>query len=328
MSLRPRKPLVIFFILGALALGAMMIYSFGGRDIFTRHEQFLLYFDDSINGLAPGALVKFKGVPIGTVNAIRFNFRATAADRRIPVLIKLNADLLQRQLGELEDLSDPVVLADEVRRGLRAELDMQRYATGEMFVSLDYYPQAATPAPEPGAAGFAVIPTVSSSTLAHMGWVEKQIVWLPTVDIEAIVGQAGDYLDKLSTTVSAIPYAEYHQKIMDATEPLADFDFPAWQRNLNGMLAHFDEDQQAIAAASDQYSDASRDFVDMNTSAREVLAETDTKLAAIRSQINPAAPWLKNLTTNLKTFSSDLGNLTRKTDNLETQPDILPKLAQ
>ena len=111
MSLRPRKPLIITFALGALALGAVMVYSFGGKQIFTRHEQFLLYFNDTVNGLAPGSLVKFKGVPIGTVDSIRFNFRADQSDRRIPVLIKLNADLLQRQLGVLEDLSDPAVLA-------------------------------------------------------------------------------------------------------------------------------------------------------------------------------------------------------------------------
>jgi paraquat-inducible protein B len=328
MSLRPGKPLVLTFALGALALGAVMVYLFGGRQIFTRHERFLLYFDDTVNGLAPGSLVMFKGVPIGSVDAIRFNFRASPADRRIPVLIKLNADLLQRQLGVLEDLSDPMVLAAEVHRGLRGELEVEHYTTGAMFVSLDYYPNAPQPPPEPDSGNFAVIPTVSSSALAHIDWAEKKIAWLPTFDFEAQIGRVDDYLDKLTDRVSVIPYAEYHQKVVDTLQPLADFNFPAWQRNLNNMVDHFDNAQAAIATASSQYVAASQDFVDMNTAVRQNLAQTDASLAAARAQISPTAPWLKQLDSNLKELSTNLQELTQKADNLEAQPDILPQLAK
>ena len=42
MSLRARKPLIISFVLGAIALGVVMVYSWGGRDIFARHASFLI----------------------------------------------------------------------------------------------------------------------------------------------------------------------------------------------------------------------------------------------------------------------------------------------
>ncbi len=328
MSLRPRKPLIITFALGALALGAVMVYSFGGKQIFTRHEQFLLYFNDTVNGLAPGSLVKFKGVPIGTVDSIRFNFRADQSDRRIPVLIKLNADLLQRQLGVLEDLSDPAVLAAEVHRGLRGELDRESFVTGGIFVSLDYYPQASASKAEAGSGSYDVIPTVPSSWVADIEKAGQVIAWLPTFDFEAEIGHAGDNLDQLTNQVSVIPFAEYHQKIVGTLQPLADFNFRNWQGNLNNMLGHFDEDQHAIAAASSQYAAASQDFVDMNTATRQNLAQLDTNLAHLRVQLSPAAPWLEQLTGNLKELSTSLDSLTHKADNLEAQPDILPKLAQ
>jgi len=328
MSLRPRKPLVLTFTLGAFVLGALMVYVFGGREIFTRHEQFLLYFDDTVNGLAPGSLVKFKGVPIGSVDSILLKFRDTSAAHRIPVLIHLNADLLQRQLGVLEDLSDPAVLAAVIHRGLRAELDVEHFTTGGMFVSLDFHPAAAMPKPVAGIAGIAVIPTVASAALAHMNWAEKKIAWLPTVDFQAKIGEIGDQLDKIGAIVSAIPYAEYHQEIVDVTKPLADFNFPVWQRDLNDMLARFDTGQQAIAAGSQQYSAASQDFVNMNTAVRQNLAQTDADLTHLRTQLAPTAPWLKDLTQNLQDASAVMQNLTHKTNNLEEQPDILPKLAQ
>jgi len=328
MSLRPRKPLVLTFTFGALVLGALMVYTFGGRTIFTPHESFLLYFDDTVNGLAPGSLVKFKGVPIGSVDSIRLKFRNDGADRRIPVLIKLNAGRLQHQLGVLEDLSDPAVLAAEIHRGLRGELDVEHYTTGGMFISLDYHPEAAAPKPETGTSDIAVIPTVASSSLAHMDWAEKKIAWLPTVDFQAKMGEIGDQLDKISTVVSAIPYAEYHQKIVNATKPLADFNFPVWQRDLNDMLAHFDAGQQAIAAGSQHYSAASQDFMDMNAAVRQNLAQTDADLSRLRTQLAPSAPWLNDLTQSLKDASTAMQNLTHKANNLEEQPDILPKVAQ
>jgi paraquat-inducible protein B len=304
-----------------------MVYTFGGRQIFTRHERFLLYFDDTVNGLAPGSLVKFKGVPVGSVDSIRLNFNASS-DHRIPVLININADLLQRQLGVLEDVSDPAVLAAEIHRGLRGELDRESFVTGGVFVSLNHYPQAPAPKPETDAGNFAVIPTVPSSWVADIQKAGDIISWLPTYDFEAEIGQVGDRLDKISSVVSAIPYAEYHQHIVDAVQPLADFNMEKWQRNLDYTLLHFDRGQAAMAIASQQYSAASQDFVTMNTATRQNLAQVDTDLAAVRTQLNPAAPWLEHLTHNLKELSSDMGNLTRKADNLEEQPAILPKLTQ
>jgi len=327
MSQRPHKPLVLVFALGALALGMLMIYSFGGSNIFTRHEKFLLYFDDTVNGVVPGSLVKFKGVPIGSVDSIRLNVRADA-DHRVPVLIKLNADLLQRQLGVLEDLSDPAVLAAEIHRGLRGQLDRESFVTGAVFISLDHFPSAAGPKTEPNSGDFAVIPTVPSSWVTTVQKAGKIIAWLPTYDFEAKAGQIDDYLDKITNVVSAIPYAEYHRNVMTALKPLADFNMQNWQRNLDYTLLHFDRGQTAMANASQQYAAASQDFVTMNTVTRQNLAQTDADLAALRTQLNPAAPWLEHLTHNLKELTSDLQNVTHKSDKLEEQPNILPKLAQ
>jgi len=327
MSQRPRKPLVLSFVLGALALGALMVYAFGGRGIFTRHERFLLYFDDTVNGLAPGSLVKFKGVPVGSVESIRLNF-SSSSDHRIPVLIEINADLLQRQLGVLEDVSDPAVLASEIHRGLRGELDRESFVKGEVFVSLDHYPQATPPRAEPDSSDFGVIPTVPSAWVAHIKKAGDIIAWLPTYDFETEAGQVGDYLDQLTTKASAIPYAEIHQKVINTLQPLVDLNLQNWQRNLNYALLRFDDGQQTIASASQQYSAASQDFVNMTTTTRQNLTQTDADLAALRTQLNPAAPWLDHLTHNLKELSSDLQNVTRKADNMEEQPDILPKLSQ
>ncbi len=208
MSLRARKPVILVFVAGALALGAVMAYFFGGREDFSRHESFLLYFDGSVNGLGPHSLVRFKGVPIGTVESVRLHLRPTDGDRRVPVIIQLNVNRLQHQLGVLEDLSDPAVLASQVRHGLRAQLQTDKFTTGSMFVELEYFPKEPPPATTAPTGDWLEIPTIPSHAVAGLRKIQDIALWLPTYDFRVKLGQVSDYLDSLNNRVSVIPFAE------------------------------------------------------------------------------------------------------------------------
>ena len=59
------------FVLGAVALIIIAILVFGSGRLFRQTREFVLYFDNSVNGLRIGAPVKFKGVEIGSVKDIR-----------------------------------------------------------------------------------------------------------------------------------------------------------------------------------------------------------------------------------------------------------------
>jgi len=275
MSLRARKPLVVLFAVGALALSALMVYSFGGRDIFARHDTFLIYFGDTLNGLEPGSLVKFKGVTIGYVDSIRLNYRESAADRRMPVLIQLNADRLQSSLGVLDDVSDPAVLARLVHRGLRAQIEFESFVTGGMYVELDLYPDVAPPAVAYAPPGLAVIPTVPSQADSGVSELQQTIAWLPTFDFQTEIGHAGNYLDDLTTKIAVIPYAEYREHLTHALEPAANLNVRGFQRQLSDFMARLDENEAAIVTAKDQFSGASQDFVQTNVEARSTRGRID-----------------------------------------------------
>jgi paraquat-inducible protein B len=325
MSLRARKPLVIVFVLSALAVGAIMVYSFGGREKFSRHESFLLHFNDAVNGLGPGSPVRFKGVPIGLVQSVRLGLRPTSGGGSIPVVILLNADRLQHQLGVIEDLSDPAVLAGQVRRGLRAQLQTDKYTTGSLFVEIEYFPHE--PPPPPTAPGDTLeIPTIPSHAVAGQRKIQDIALWLPTYDFRVHLGQVTDYLDSLTTKVSVIPFAEYHQHVVDALAPLAHFNLGPWQRNFNNVLARLNNYHDNIANAKDQFSASAQNFVAMNHQARDELQQTDDALARARGDLRPDAPWLTHFTHNLEALSSDMGNLTAKLNATEQQPDVLAKI--
>jgi paraquat-inducible protein B len=329
MSLRARKPFILSFVLGALALGAVMVYSFGGRDIFAPHATFLVYFDETVSGLVPGSLVKFKGVPVGEVKSIRLDYRTSTGDHRIPVLIQINVDRLQHKLGVLEDVADPEVLANRVKRGLRAELDVERYVTGLMYVELDFHtppPPFVPTTPPSGLPIYGVIPTVPSEAVADLKEAQDVITWLPTFDFKGEIEKVGDQIDSATNVVAAIPYAKYNQAIQRTLGPLTRFNFPAWDRNFNNFFNRLDRYQTAIGEANEQFYAQSQDFVAMNGQARGQLGQFDAKLAALRSALSANDPSMSHLTHNFEQLSKDLQNLTNKLDAFEQQPGVLDRM--
>ena len=92
----------------------------------------------SVNGLNPGAPVKFKGVEVGSVQRIQVLFEQTASDVSIPVYIELDADKLAR--AGVHGEFTPESIHRAIDQGLRGRLEPQSLVTGLLFVNLDYFP--------------------------------------------------------------------------------------------------------------------------------------------------------------------------------------------
>ena len=74
-----------------------------------------------MNGLNPGAPVKFKGVEVGSVKRIMVRFEQTAGDVSIPVFIELDAEKLARAGVHVEFSPDAIQTA--IDQGLRGRLE-------------------------------------------------------------------------------------------------------------------------------------------------------------------------------------------------------------
>ena len=73
------------------------------RPVYTRRNTWLVYFDQSVRGLNPGAPVEFRGIQVGEVRDVRLEYDAKKQRFRIPVLVDIEPERLG-QLGS-EDAS-------------------------------------------------------------------------------------------------------------------------------------------------------------------------------------------------------------------------------
>ncbi len=121
---------------------------------------YLLLFKDSVRGLAKDAPVEFRGIRVGTVADISFDYLPDDLERRVPVLIKLDPTLIaDLPKGDLS--AGPELIAKRVQDGLRATLRTGSLITGQLFVDLDISKDA-PPAEVTMIGDYRIIPTISS----------------------------------------------------------------------------------------------------------------------------------------------------------------------
>lgn len=105
----------------------------------------LLYFDQSLRGLQPGATVDFRGVVLGEVKSIGVEYDKSRGEFRMPVMVQIFPDRLGRRFSDEtgeQRRSNANLLRALVKRGLRAQLRNGNLLTGQLYVAIDFFPKA------------------------------------------------------------------------------------------------------------------------------------------------------------------------------------------
>ncbi len=127
------------FLLGSLAVAVVFVVFFGQSGFWKNRATFVLYFENSVSGLTEGAPVQFRGVRIGKVKEIRLVANPDTMSVSIPVFIEINSDRVEW----LESGYTPEKLVSSlVDRGLRAQLALQSFITGQCMIELDFRPES------------------------------------------------------------------------------------------------------------------------------------------------------------------------------------------
>jgi paraquat-inducible protein B len=158
---------------------------------YTEKRHFILHFNESIRGLTVGAPVEFRGIKIGQVVDIEAEYDLDTNAPRITVLIETEP---QRWEMPSEPNMDPTQhLKELVDKGLRAQLKTGSLLTGQLFVDIDFHPDA--PKAQVKLDGkFPEVPTIPAPLQMITTRVNELLNKLETLPIEQIGKDLGDTL--------------------------------------------------------------------------------------------------------------------------------------
>jgi len=108
---------------------------------------FVLVFKQSVRGLAPGAPVEFRGIPIGEVLELNAQIDPKTEEFSVPVTIRLDAQrfgvkVLDAPSPEAYERIRRKLLDTLVSRGFRSQLRTGNLLTGALYVTFDAFPTA------------------------------------------------------------------------------------------------------------------------------------------------------------------------------------------
>ncbi len=320
MSVQANKRSITAFVLGALAVGFVMILTFGGSDAFSKHETFILYFNGSVNGLDDTSLVKFRGVPIGYVDTLKLHLNQLPLDRRVPVLVKVDVTRLRRQLNLVADLGDPVVLEQQIQAGLRGKLEVDSYITGKMYVDLGYYPGSPKPPVEAFESGMPEIPTRQSNGSQYIAHV---VLWsnkLGQFDYHALEVMINEKLDQATARVAGLTFASDNQSLLAALAPLEGLDASTWNQRFASLL----EEENSYRASADRWQGTivqqSASVIQMGTDARAGLGRLEAQMQALRDGLQPEGETRQSWEQMLQQTTDMAKSLRQKATDLEEPP--------
>ncbi len=140
-------------------------------------QYYLMYFDQSVRGLSPGAPVEILGIKVGEVVKVELQFDQTTLEFLIPVLVYFEPERLNlliteegkvvRGTAKTEEIEankkdkqgEKKVIKELVARGFRAQLKTGNLLTGQLYVDLAIYPDA-PPKELKTEQGYTVFPTI------------------------------------------------------------------------------------------------------------------------------------------------------------------------
>jgi len=128
---------------------------------YSQKSRWLLYFEGSVRGLTVGSPVEFRGIPVGQVLDINMEFDAKKKVFLIPVLIEIEQERI-KVIGEVDDTDQKKQNDYLVEQGMRAQLKTGSLITGQLYVDLDFHPEA-EPAHINWEGRYPQIPTVPTS---------------------------------------------------------------------------------------------------------------------------------------------------------------------
>ncbi len=325
MSKQANPTIIGVFVLGAVLIAILGITVFTSGKWFSEKSEFVIYFNESVNGLNVGALVKMQGVPIGKVTDIQVQLDPETKQILTPVFIEIDHAKCQQLLQIKEVNSKQMLMEQLVKNGLRMQLQYTSLVTGQLYVQSLLQP--GTPVVLTGLnKDYAELPAIASSSVQ----VQKSIADIMR-DFQAIPFQ--ELFSELLVTVKNIKQITGSQETKQAIKHLSS-SLAELQEILKSVKPH----AKAIAFNAEKTLQRSNQLMRKLEGAvdplllevRESLVNANQTLLSLQNSAKSAdgllhedGPLQQNFNRTLDEIRRSANSLRLLTDYLEQHPEAL-----
>ena len=329
MSKPANKTMIGAFVLIAVVLAVAAIVVLGSGKFFKKTSSWIAFFEGSVKGLNVGSPVMFRGVKVGEVTDIIVTINIAELSVLIPVIFETDSD-------NFKDVGDRTVTSDEqlhkalIKKGLKAQLQVQSLVTGQLMINLDFYPN--TPATLvgmdkiktlTGAKSWWEIPTIPTP----MQELEKAISQLDVKELAEDIKRAMDGLAKLASS------SDLHESIGIFKQTLTDTQ--KLVSNLNSKIEPLaDSIEQTLIEAragigdvrklvNEQGPQLAANIKKAVESAGFALDQADTTLKSIEVIAQEGGQLRFEVSATLKEISAAARSVRILADFIEQHPDAI-----
>jgi paraquat-inducible protein B len=291
MAKQANKTAIGLFVVGAIFLLVVALVVLGSGRYFKESHSYVAFFDGSVKGLSVGAPVMFRGVRIGKVEDFAVFYKRDENQFKIPVRITLYPEKVIGLGIELTEKEQAAAWQEMLDAGLRAELQMQSFVTGQVGVQLDFHPEA--PLNLHGLADFNLpkdvweIPTVQSGFQRLTKTIEEIPLDKIVADVRSTLKGINDLVNSPETTKSL----HYFKQAM---------------KEARNLLRHIDEKIDPLSARVDHT------LIDSQNLLKNVDRQVDPLAASLTRTSDDARKLVNNVNSRIEPVHADLANTTKE----------------
>jgi paraquat-inducible protein B len=314
---RTRLAAVGLFVLCGAVLAVFTIVSFGAIDPFRHETSAEIVFDGPVSGLAVGAPVTFRGVPLGHVTAIGIDYDPKTRRAYIPVRIELQDDTV----GFSGDAPRArLSIAAWVRDGLRARLVPVSLISGETEVDLDF-DSSDPPRLHPDVAD---LPEVPAAQLGG-GPLAEQLSALPLQQLAANASLALQSMRRLADSLNGslpplLDSATRSSNVAGQAFDAARISLVQLQRRADVTLSGVD---RLTATGQSQLEGRGAELHTLLVSSNEAVLEARDTLGNVASLTDTQSPARMNLEETLRDLSDASASLRGFAADIDQNPRLV-----
>ena len=310
------------FVAGAvaLAIAATLIFGASGK-LFGRKFPVVMFFDDSVNGLAVGAPVAYRGIRLGQVTQIK----SVVGSPRIAVAATLERGPFLTRQDPTGTSMDQMrrTMEEAIAQGLRAQLALQSLLTGQLYVSLVLRPDttASFARLDEGALEIPTIPTILAQLEA--GLQKVPLVNVPkhlydTLEGSARMLQSRELGKAIESVGPLIADAQTLLRRLDkeagplltslkGTSDTARASLVDITRRLDRVAADLQADASRLMTSLTATSDTARGTVkDVGSDLQKTLAQLTPQIAALAVKLQEVSDTLRGTLETTHTTLRDV----------------------